>query len=325
MRLTSLLAIPFVLSLTAPLFASVMVLPVKGTNLEPGEVDAIGQMVASAYQLESKEAAIGPSDSQKAVNETGSYQAAAQKLGAREYVYVTAVKLEARIVITATRYGADGRYVYSAKMSAAGLDDVEPASERLAKALLRQQTTLQARSVDNVTTTEQRQPTRVTSQKVAGLKGSFTYPVGWSRAMAPQMSGAFDLRLESGQRFIEIGIGLTFAAADYRYSYGGLWADIGGSFYLTEANTAPYVGFGIMPRLMSGDGSSIANLAVYAQGGLMFFRDSATRLYTDLRVAQNVLPIGFDRYESYDGTSLSSSDDKKFFPTELTFSVGMGF
>src|SRR6266511_3359513 len=249
MRIRSMLAVPFLLSISAPLFASVMVLPVKGTNLEPGEVDAIGQMVATAYQLEAKEAAIGPADEQKVVEETGSYQAAAQKLGAHEYVYVTVVQLNARIVITATRYGADFHYIYSAKMTAACLDDVEPASERLAKALLHQQTTLEARTVDNVTTTEQRQPTRVTSQKVAGFKGSFTYPVGWNKPMAPQMSGAFDLRLESGMHFIEIGVGLTFATSDYSYSYGGLWGDIGGSFYLTEGSTAPYVGFGMMPRL----------------------------------------------------------------------------
>jgi hypothetical protein len=304
-----------------------MVLPVKGTNLEPGEVDAIGQMVATAYQLEAKEAAIGPADAQKVVDETGSYQAAAAKLGAREYVYVTAVQLNARIVITATRYGADGHYIYSAKMTAAGLDDVEPASERLAKALLHQQTTLEARTVDNVTTTEQRQPTRVTSQKVAGFKGSFTYPVGWNEPVAPQMSGAFDLRLESGMHFIEIGVGLTFATSDYRYSYGGLWGDIGGSFYLTEGSTAPYVGFGMMPRLMSGDGSSIANLAAYAQGGLMFFRESSTRMYTDLRVAQNLLPVTFGGREVWDNTTMtySTTDKKSLFPTELTVSVGMGF
>ncbi len=326
MRLKSLLAVPFVLSLSAPLFAAVMVLPVKGTNLEPGEVDAIGQMVATAYQLEAKESAIGPSDSQKTVDETGSYQAAAQKLGAREYIYVTAVKLEARIVITATRYGADGHYIYSAKMSAAGLDDVEPASERLAKALMNKQTALEARTKDNVTTTEQRQPTRVTSQKVAGLKASFIYPVGWSAQMAPQMSGAFDLRLESGMHFIEIGVGLTFAAADYRYSYGGIWADIGASYYLTDTTTAPYLGFGMMPRLMSGDGTSVANLAAYAQGGLMFFRDASTRMYTDVRVAQNLLPVKFSR-DYYDPVTFTSSttDKKSFFPTELTFSVGMGF
>lgn len=327
MRFSAFLAVPFALTLSAPLFATVMVLPVKGTNLEPGEVDAIGQMVASAYQLEAKDGTIGPSDAQKAVDETGGYQQAAKKLGANEYVYVTAVKLGARIVLTGTRYGADGHYIYSAKISATSLDDVEPGSERLAKALVRQQTTLEARTVDNVTTTEQGQPKRVKAQKVAGFKGSFTYPVGWKDAMAAQMSGAFDLRLESGQHFIEIGVGLTFAAANQRYSYGGLWADIGGSFYLTESSSAPYIGFGVMPRLMSGDGSSVANIAPYAQAGMMFFRENATRFYTDFRVAQNLLPISFDGGESWDSSTgvYTTGSRKDMYPTEFTFSVGMGF
>lgn len=327
MKLTPFLGVPFVLTLAAQAFATVMVLPVKGTNLEPGEVEAIGQMVASSVQAEAKDGTVGPADSQKAVDEAGGYPQAAKKLGAKEYVYVTAVRLNARIVLTATRYDAEGRYLYSAKMSATTLDDIEPASDRLAKALLHQQTTTEARTVDNVTQTEGTKPNRVTAQKVAGFKGSFTYPIGWSERVAPQMSGAFDLRLESGMHFIEIGVGLTFPASSVRNQYGGIWGDIGGSFYLTSDNSAPYVGFGVMPRLLGSEGGSIANLAPYAQGGMMFFRESSTRFYTDLRVAQNLLPVVVGGQETYDPNTFETTrtNTKDLFPTEITFSVGMGF
>src|SRR6188472_3298436 len=86
MKLTPLLGVPFLLTLAAQSFATVMVLPVKGTNLEPGEVDAIGQMITSSVQTEAKEATVGPVDAQKAVDETGGYPQAAKKLGAKEYV-----------------------------------------------------------------------------------------------------------------------------------------------------------------------------------------------------------------------------------------------
>jgi hypothetical protein len=327
MKLVPLLGVPFVLTLAAQSFATVMVLPVKGTNLEPGEVDAIGQMITGSVQTEAKEATVGPVDAQKAVDETGGYPQAAKKLGAKEYVYVTAVKLNARIVLTATRYDADGHYIYSAKMSATTLDDIEPASDRLAKALLHQQTTTEVRNVDNVTQTEGTKPNRVTAQKVAGFKGSFTYPIGWGEKIAPQMSGAFDLRLESGMHFIEIGVGLTFPTSTVSNKYGGIWADIGGSFYLTNDNTAPYLGFGVMPRLMGSDGSSLANLAAYAQGGLMMFRESSTRFYTDVRIAQNLLPVTFGSDETYDPNTFQTvrTNGTDLYPTELTFSVGMGF
>jgi hypothetical protein len=297
--------------------ASVLVLPVKGTNLEPGATDAIGEIIASAYQAEAKEDTIGPSDAQKAVDENGGYSQAAHKLGAHEYVYVTAVRLESHIVITATRYDADGKYVYSAKMSASSLDDIEPASQRLAKALVNRESTEQARSMDNVTQGEHGQPTRVGAQKLVGFKGSFTYPTAWNYKVASQVSGAIDLRFENGNHFIELGLGLTFAAPGERYAYGGIWMDIGGDWYLMDTSTAPYIGLGVRPGIM---GDSLANVALYGQVGVMFFREATTRLYTDFRLAQNVVPIGFDHVDLYTGETT-----KRLSPTEFTFSIGIGF
>jgi len=327
MRTKPLLLVPVLLTLAAPAFASVMMLPVQGTNLQPGEVDAIGQMVQTAYQVEAKDTTIPPAESQRAVDEAGGYPQAAQKLGAKEYVYVTAVRLDSRIVLNATRYDAEGHYIYSAKMSATTLDDIEPAADRLAKALLQKIPTGEVRTTENVLRTEEQQPIRSTAQKVAGLKASFIYPAGWSEEIAPQMSGAFDLRLENGMHFIEFGVGLTFATPDHKFSYGGIWADIGGSFYLMQGNTAPYVGLGLMPRLMSDAGQSFANFAPYVQGGVMFFRDSKTRFYTDLRIAQNVLPIAFGGDDVYNPStgSYELNSETKLYPTEFQFSVGMGF
>ena len=156
MRKKALLLIPALLAFSAPVFASVMILPVQGTNLESGEVDAIGQMVMTAYQVEAKDTTIAPAESQRAVDEAGGYPQAAQKLGAKEYVYVTAVRLDSRIVLNATRYSADGHYLYSAKMSATSLDDIEPAADRLAKALLHQIPTAEVRTQENVLRTEER-------------------------------------------------------------------------------------------------------------------------------------------------------------------------
>jgi hypothetical protein len=322
MRLSAFLSIPFLLTFSLHALASVMVLPVEGTNLQPGEADAIGQMVTSAYQIESKDTVLPPATVQKTLDETGAYATAAQKLGASEYIYVTAVRLDQRIVITATRYSPDGKFVHSAKISASSMDDIEPASDRLAKALVNRKTATEARNIDNVTRTEEQQALRTSSQKVAGFKGSFTYPIGYTETLSPQASIALDLRLESRMHFIELGIGLTFAAGDDNPGYGGLWADIGGNLYLSDENTAPYLGGGLMPRLMS---ENIANLAPYAQVGMMFFRESKTRLYADFRVAQNVLPVGVDSRLAMSSDGFVEVVSKDVWPTELTLSVGMGF
>ncbi|HEX6766002.1 MAG TPA: hypothetical protein VF103_11005 [Polyangiaceae bacterium] len=330
MRTRVLLGIPFLLSLSFPALAAVMVLPVEATNLEPGEADAIGHMVASSYQLAVKDNVIAPGEVQKALDETGSYPAAAQKLGATEYLYVSAVRLNQRIVITGARYSRDGKLLFSERVSATTLDDAEPGSERLARALVAHQTPLEARTIDNVMMTEKTPPNRVGSQKVAGFKGGFTYPVGWHDSLAPMMSASFDLRLESEKHFIEFGLGFTVPAGDYDYMYGGLFGDIGGNLYLLHESTAPYVGIGVMPRLM---GENIANLAIYGQGGVMFFREGATRLYVEARVAQNLLPVTFgggiptDTYDSATGTYVPGPavEKKSFYPTEFSLNIGMGF
>jgi hypothetical protein len=330
MRLRGLVGIPFLLSLSSSALAAVMVLPVQGTNLEPGEAEAIGQMVAAAYQIESKDRVVAPPDVQKALDETGSYETAAKKLGASEYVYVSAVRLNQRIVITGARYSADGKLLFSEKISATTLDDAEPGSERLARALLSHKTATETRTLDNVTITEKAPPNRMGTQKVPGFKGSFTFPVGWSEEVAPMMSASFDLRLEHVSHFIEFGIGFTVPAADYDYAYGGVFLDIGGNLYLSHTSTAPYLGAGLMPRLMSSD--SIANFLVYAQAGVMFFREASTRFYADFRVGQNLIPLtyGTEPVQEYDpdtGLPLPVEEPEKtrLFPTEFTLSVGLGF
>ena len=82
--------------------------------------------------------------------------------------------------------------------------------------------------------------------------------------------------------------------------------------------TSPYLGLGVLPRLMSKD---VTNLAAYGQGGVMFFRDASTRLYTDLRVAQNLLPVGF----STCGVDYGVCGTRRLYPTEISLNIGVGF
>ncbi|MES1179183.1 MAG: hypothetical protein ABUL62_33015 [Myxococcales bacterium] len=313
--------------LSAPAYAAVLIAPVEGTNLAPGEAEAISQTVASAYQVAQSEAVIPLAEARQAIEQTGGVQEAAKKLGASEYVYATAVRLDTKIVITATRYSASGAPLHSAKMTATGLDDVEPTSERLAKALALQQATSATQTLDTVTKTETKRPNRTWSDKVTGFKAGFTYPIGWGHDVSPMMDAGFALRVEGGEHFLEFGVGLVLpanASDSNHLTYGGVYGEIGANFYVVHASTSPYLGFGVMPRLMS---SEVTNLAPYAQGGLMFFRESSTRMYLDLRVAQNVLPVGFSARSDYDSSTgiYTSSRAQRLYPTELTLHVGVGW
>lgn len=305
--------------------ATVMVLPVEGTNLEQGETAAIGQMVAGAYQKERKEAVIPPKEVEKVIEETGSYQAAAQKLGASEYLHITAVRLKERVIVTASLYSADGKLLHSAKMTADSLDDIDPASERIAMALVGRTSPKQTRTLDTITKSEGRRPNRTWVEKVMGLKAGLTYPLGYGEKLAPMMSFGFNGRLESRTYFVEFGVGFTIPAVrdeEEDLAYGGLYSELGFNYYLGDSNVSPYVGGGVLPRLMS---RSITNFAPYAQGGLMFFRESSTRLYTDLRIAQNVLPVRFSNYTYDDASAIGYAEEVRLYPTEFTFSVGVGW
>jgi hypothetical protein len=204
-----------------------MVLPVESTNIDPDQADAIGQMVASAYQIERNERVIPPAQVRTALDAGGSYEEVAQRLQATEYLYVTAVRLDSRIVVTASRYSAAGALIYSAKITASGLDDVEPASDRLAKSLVHKRPPRDTRSLDNVTSTEGLQPKRVSTARVAGFKGGFVYPIGWKERVKSMMSVGFDLRLEGERHFLEIGVGFAVpAGTESAYAYGGVWSEL---------------------------------------------------------------------------------------------------
>lgn len=302
-------------------FAAVMMLPVESTNIDAAQADAIGQMVASAYQIEKNERVVPPAQVRAALAAGGSYEEIAQRLQATEYLYVTAVRLDSRVVVTASRYAADGKLIYSAKIAALGLDDVEPASDRLAKALVHLRPPAQTRTLDNVTSTEGMAPKRVSTSRVAGFKGGFVYPIGWKERLSAMMSVGFDLRLEGEHHFLEIGVGFAVpAGTESALAYGGAWSEIGASYYLTRSATSPYVGVGLMPRLMSKD---VTNLAAYGQGGVMFFRDVATRLYTDLRIAQNLLPVGFSTCPG--APTYGPCSTGRLYPTEISLNIGLGF
>jgi hypothetical protein len=310
-----------VLLLTAPALADTAVLPATGTNVTPEESEAIGMLLTDAYASASKERTLDPTVTGPALAEQGDAGKAATSLNASEYIAVRIVKLDELYTITATRYTAAGALVHSARITARSLDDAVPATDRLAKALHDRTDVAQAMTLDNVTAKETQTPNRVKTETIAGVKTGFTYAVASGTRIAPMLTLSYDGRHEASNYFVEWGIGFTVPSTEKdedEEQYGGLHAEFGLSYYLTHTSTSPYVGGGVLPRILSGG----ISLAPYVQGGVMFLRHSSTRIYTDLRIAQHVMPQDFGR--DYDPvTGLSERHNK--YPTEFTLSLGVGF
>ncbi len=303
--------------------AQVAVLPVQGTNLSPGEADAIGALVADAYLTESGAPVVPPADTARVLAETGNLPAALAKLGAREYVETTAIRLTTRIRIRTSLRDANGAILHSAEMTAASLDDAQPVAARLARALSRRTTPEETRTVRTVTRREGQAPNRTFTEKVMGLKSAVAWPRAGSRTFEPSVSLQFDGRLETHAGFLEFGAGAVLPTnGSDRDGLGGVFAEFGGSLYLAELNSSPYVGAGFVPRLYFTSDGGGAQAAAYAQIGVMFMRESSSRVYVEARVTQSVTALKEDYGYDYYGGSLGT---RNIYPLEIGFQVGVGW
>lgn len=330
--------------------AQVVVFPVERANITPEEGDAISAVMADAYAEVTSESvtlapASGNAEATRAPAPTpapapGAPEApptatpsapagpaeTARALGAKEYITLRATRLDQNIILSATRYSAaNGEELYRVRMTAASFDDVETVATRMARALYDRKHPTESRTIDTVTKREGQAKNRTFSEKVMGLKTTFT-TIFSSVDYEPMVSFGFDGRLEGQNYFLEWGVGFVVPTGGgdpiANDSVGGLYSEFGGSYYLMNTSVSPYVGAGVMPRLMFGDISGGANIAVYGQGGFMFFRESSTRLYADVRVAQNLTAW---TTQTYNFTGTPTTTERSSYPTELIIQVGIGW
>ncbi|HTM45048.1 MAG TPA: hypothetical protein VL137_08850, partial [Polyangiaceae bacterium] len=299
-----LLTLPLIASLLlfgAVAKAQVVILPPDRANVTVEEGEAVRSILADAYaDVEKGKVILAPvsaAESQDPPNKI------ATDLGGKQFITLRATRLSERIVLTAALYSADGQEIHRVRMTAASLDDIEPVTARMAKALHDGTNTDESITIDTVTEREGQKRNRTFSEKVMGVKTSVTGIIARG-SYEPMVAVEFDGRLEAQSYFLEFGAGFqlpTGGSGSSDRQVGGVLAEIGASYYLTHTSVSPYVGGGVMPRLLAGDPSG-ANLALYAQAGAMFFRESSSRLYADFRVAQNVTPWSRESFIYLNGT-----------------------
>jgi hypothetical protein len=305
---------------------NVGVMPVRGTNLTDGERDAIGALLASAYSGQLKEGRVfGPDETGPVLAQAGTEKDAATQLVLSEYITISAVKLDQRIAIDATIHNKHGSRLYQTRATAMSLDDMQAVSERMAISLHRRTELEHTQTLDNVTEKEAKRPTRTFAENVAGVRTAVVFPFVSDRDTAPMLLGQFDMRLEGRSYFLEFAAGLMlpsrFDDSENRAAIGGLVGQLGASYYLTHTSVSPYVGAGVSPRLVFGDYNG-AGLTLGGQIGLMFMRQSSTRIYVEGRVDQNVLPLSADYDYDYETNDLDTND---VYPTEISVAVGIGW
>ena len=311
--------------------ATVAVMPVEGVNLTEGQCDVIGLLFANAFARELRTQVAQPMETKPIFARTKSAPATATQLGATEYVQLRALQLGARVTVAGVRYTKDGAELFRAETAASSLDDIEAAATRLAHSLAWRQPIASATygapaspPAGEPWAAEGSTPVQSQYPKALGIKTGLIFPVASGRSFAPLMSLQFDGRLGSRDSFVEFGIGAAIPSSSANGSnniqMGGVFAELGGSFYLSSASVAPYLGAGVSPRIWIADGpngsdnSSGATCTVYGQAGITFTRDSRARIYGELRVSQYIL-----------GLSNSSQTGESYYPTEIALQIGMGW
>ena len=313
--------------------ADVAVFPLETTNVSPGDAEALGELLAQAYAAHSRQAVLSPERSAAAYATEGDYTDAARRLGVQEYLRTSAVGLGDSVIPQAQRFEADGTSIHRAKLTAASLEDAPNVTDRLASALWSRTSTDEARTPRNVTELETRATNRTFTEKLTGVRVGLHMPVAPGVDEVLSMSVGFNMRLEAERYFLEFGAGgiiptktdgVAEQDEEQELMVGGIYAELGGSYLLSQGNIAPYIGGGIRPGInLAGNDDNIIMLAPFAHVGLTMPRESSTRFYTDLRFAQHVLPVGTP--DLYDWETGEETKGKDFFPGELVLNVGIGW
>ena len=313
--------------------SSVAVMPVQGVNLTEGQGDAIGVLFANDFAREANVTVASPVETKQLLQQSKTSLAVTRQLGAFEYIELRAIQLGTRVTVAGIRYTKDGRELFRAETGAPSLDDMEMATARLARALAWRQAIAGEQVTGTVTPVAGASipalPPEVKSYpNASGIKTGLIFPMASGRSISPMMSLQFDGRVGTRDYFIEYGAGAAVPTDSESNSntiqMGGVFAEIGGSVYLSDGSIAPYVGGGVSPRIFGANnsgGSDGARCAVFGQLGLTFTRDIRARIYAELRVSQNI--IGFS-------SQVTSSDNittptGTYYPTELAMQFGIGW
>jgi hypothetical protein len=316
-------------------------MPVQGVNLAEGPCDAIGVFFSNAYARDAHVAVSSPAETKPVWAEVRASSATAARLGASQYVELTAIKLGAKVTLAGILFGLDGKEVYRAETAAPSLDEIDVAASRLARALVWRQPIgshpvppqLVDSPPDVPPSFDTTSSAASTTRNMFGMKGIMAFPAASGRTFSPQIGFQFDARIGPRSNFMEVGAGVTIATDDstttqnLQLTTG--FIELGGSGYLTDGNVGLYLGGGVQPGLWrteafyndsSGgysyrDSRSLsgAMLPVYAQIGMTFTRDIRTRIFAEFRVSQHLLAI------------TDPNDNKGYHPTVMALQMGVGW
>ncbi len=162
--------------------------------------------------------------------------------------------------------------------------------------------------------------------RVIGGRAGMMQPLSGAANFEPLLVSHFDLRMEKGRTFMELGAGFALPATQHTLnaSYGGLFARMGAGGYL-DAERNVYLSGGIEPRLQFSR-KSVVGLAPYSAAGVTFGRAHGIQVFAEVRGAWNVFGVGVNdgHEEDFDFDDDDFRDDRIANPFEVGLMFGLG-
>lgn len=318
------------------------------SNLTAQDAEAVAGLIAQAYASASQQSVVPLSESRSAAEAGTSYEAAAAKLGVKEYLRLSAVSAGRSLVISASRHRADGSVLFQTKQMSEGVEGVARDADAIAQALLGKAASLatppspSASPAATPSDVEMPPWKKDETDNFYGFKAGVHFPLAKDAKYWTGLSLQFVGRLQFPRFFIEFGAGFIVPTIiDDRYDdsvcgfdpttgttvcndpdngdhgyIGGFTTELGASYYLTKGNVVPYVGGGIIPRIvlagLNNESHDIAGMLAYAQFGFTAPRRGHTHFFADVRLSQAILP-----------QHLESGDP--VWSTEPTLHAGLGW
>ena len=276
--------------LAAPAIAHadcIVVFPPSATNVTPPEAMAAGTLLADALRDTTGARIVGPQGVQPPTG-SASPEAVAQSQGCAWYVESSIVRLDRTGQMSADLVNVTTNERRHRQIPLGSLDDMAPASTRLASALWNNEQTARNQTIDTVTDRDAEQIKRQQTDTFGGIRIGMLANLAKGYQFNPGFEIMFDKRIEQRYWFFSVAFGALFGTGGDNKSlkYGLL--ELGAAYYLTGGDLAPYLGLGLSPRVGGIDKFGFG-LAPYAMLGLTLGRTSTARFTVEARASQNVL------------------------------------
>jgi hypothetical protein len=229
--------------------------------------------------------------------------AASEQAGAHSAVVLSLSQLGARVVVRAEHVDRSGQVYYSDRITGDTVEDLDPLSVRIARAIATGKPLSETATVSTVTEREAKEPARRTALAMTGLRIGQALPVASSFGGSGSMTNLawffmFELRELAAMIDFDFRWTTESNAPVEAFSFG---LDLGGRYFLDpEANHGWFVGGGGGLRAIKvtrPDGrDSASGLGGYIESGIMFFRTTDFHIIASLRYDANAFSLtGLER------------------------------